>query len=148
MEQTVRFRVLIDHEVKKLTLSTGIPSTVDELVTAVKESFSITTDISLQYKDEEFDDFFTLTSTNELKDKDTLKVVYVPLHLTLTLVPQESTPDTSDVSSLCESASLSGDSLDTVILSPSTSQRQSPWPAVFPIQTFSHNTELVLRQGN
>ncbi|KAE8278095.1 hypothetical protein D5F01_LYC23836 [Larimichthys crocea] len=148
MEETVRFRVLVDHEVKKLTLSTGIPSTVDELVTAVKVSFSIPTDISLQYKDEEFDDFFTLTSTNELKDKDTLKVVYVPLHLTLTLVPQESTPDASDVSSLCESVSVSGDSADTVILSPSPSERQSPWPAVFPIPTFSHNTELALRQGN
>ena len=119
---------------------------MDELITTVKESFSIATDISLQYKDEEFDDFFTLTSTNELKDKDTLKVVYVPLHLTLTLVPQESTPDASDVSSLCESVSLSGDSLDT--LSPSTSERQSPWPAVFPIPTFSHNTELALGQGN
>ena len=105
--------------------------------------------ICLQYKDEEFDeDFFTLTSTNELKDKDTLKVVYVPLHLTLTLVPQESTRDASDVSSLCGSVSLSGDSLDTVILSPSPSERQSPWPAVFPIPTFSHNTELALRQGN
>lgn len=70
MEQTVWFQVLVVHEVKKLTLSTGISWTVDELVTAVKESFSIPTDTSLQYKDEEFDDFFTLTSTNELKDKD------------------------------------------------------------------------------
>lgn len=142
----MRFRVLIDHEVKKLTLSSGIPSTVDELVAAVKESFSIPADISIQYKDEEFGDFFTLTSTNDLKDKDTLKVVYVPI--TLTLVPQESTPDTSDVSSFCESVSLSGDSVDTEILSPSPSERQSPWPAVFPIPTFSHNTELALRQGN
>lgn len=157
MEQTVRFRVLIDHEVKKLTLSSGIPSTVDELVTAVKEHFSIPTDISLQYKDEEFDDFFTLSSTNELKDKDTLKVVYAPLDLMLTAVPlMQSTPDVSDVSSLYECKSLSGESVDTVMLSPSPSERQSPcpferqstWPAVFPIPTFSHNTELALRQGN
>ncbi len=142
----MRFRVRIDHEVKKLTLSSGIPSTVDELVAAVKESFSIPADISIQYKDEEFGDFFTLTSTNDLKDKDTLKVVYVPI--TLTLVPQESTPDTSDVSFFCESVSLSGDSVDTEILSPSFMERQSSWPAVFPIPTFSHNTELALRQGN
>ncbi|XP_038566683.1 uncharacterized protein LOC119897174 [Micropterus salmoides] len=148
MEQTVRFRVLIDHEIKTLTLSSGMPSTVNELVAAVKEHFSIPTDISLQYKDEEFDDFFTLTSTNELKDKCTLKVVYTPLELTLTVVPQESTPDASDVSSLCECTSLSGNSVDTVIPSPSPSERQSPWPAVFPIPTFSHNTELALRQGN
>ncbi|XP_032362781.1 uncharacterized protein LOC116674409 [Etheostoma spectabile] len=146
MEQTVRFRVLIDQEVKKLTLSSGIPSTVTELVAAVKEHFSIPTDISLQYKDEEFDDFFTLTSTNELNDKDTLKVVYAPLELALTVVPQESTPDASV--SFCDCTSLSGDSVDSVVLSPSSSERQSPWPAVFPIPTFSHNTELALRQGN
>lgn len=108
----MRFWVLIDHEVKKLTLSSGIPSTVEELVAAVKEHFSIPTDISLQYKDEEFDDFFTLTSTNELKDKCTLKVVYAPLALTLTVVPQESTPDVSDVSSLGECSSLSANSMD------------------------------------
>lgn len=78
MDQTVRFRVLIDHKVKKLTLNSGIPSTVNELVAATKENFSIFTDISLQYKDEDFEDF-TLTSTNELKDKDTLKV-YVLLN--------------------------------------------------------------------
>ncbi|KAL1005692.1 hypothetical protein UPYG_G00062440 [Umbra pygmaea] len=148
MEQTVRFRVLIEQEVKKLTLSSGIPSTVDELVAAVKEHFSIHAGISLQYKDEEFDDFFTITSTNELKDKDTLKVVYAPLELTLTVVPQESNPDASDVSSLCEFISPSGDSVDTCILSPSPSEWQSPWPAVFPIPTFSHNTELALTQGN
>lgn len=147
MEPTVRFRVLIDHEVKKLTLKSGIPSTVDELVAAIQEQFAITTEISVQYKDEEFDDFFTLTTAKELKDKDTLKVVYVPLNITLTVVPQESTPDTSSVCSLSESVTHS-DSDDTVILSPSPSERQNPWPAVFPIPTFSHNTELALSQGN
>ncbi|XP_067239633.1 uncharacterized protein [Chanodichthys erythropterus] len=148
MEPTVRFRVLIDHEVKKLTLNSGIPSTVDELVAAIKEQFAITTEISLQYKDEEFDDFFTLTTTKELKDKDTLKVVCVPLNITLTLVHQESPPDTSSVYSLSESVTHSDASDDTVILSPSPSERQNPWPAVFPIPTFSHNTELALSQGN
>ena len=118
---------------------------MDELVAAVKDNFSIPMDVSLQYKDEDFDDFFTLTSTNELKDKDTLKVVYAPINLTLAVAPQESTPDDSDLSSLCGSV----DSQDTLILSPSpSSERQKPWPAVFPIPTFSHNTELALRQGN
>lgn len=154
MEQTVRFWFLIDHEVKKLTLSSGIPSTVDKLVSTVKEHFSIPIDISLQYKDEKFDDFFTLSTTNELKDKDTLKVMHAPLDLMLTAVPlMQSMPDVSDVISLYECQSLSGES---VMLSPSPSERQSPcpferqstWPAVFPIPTFLHNTELALRQGN
>lgn len=67
MEPTVRFRVLIDHKVKKLTLNSGIPSTVDELIAAIKEQFAITTEISLQYKVKKY--FFTLTTTKELKDK-------------------------------------------------------------------------------
>lgn len=74
--------------------------------------------------------------------------MYAPQALTLTVVPQESTPDASDVSSLGECSSLSGNSVDTDILSPSPSGKQSPWPAVLPIPTFSHNTELALRQGN
>lgn len=63
METTVRFKVLIDHEVKELTLESGISSTVDKLVAAIQEQFAITTEISVQYKDEEFDDFFTLMTT-------------------------------------------------------------------------------------
>lgn len=146
MEQTVRFRVLIDQDIKKLTLNSGIPSSVGELVAATKEAFSITAEISLQYRDEDFDDFFTLTSTNDLKDKDTLKVVYALPAITLTLVPLESNPEASDVFSICDT--LSVDSQDTVILSPPPSERQNAWPAVFPIPTFSYNTELALRQAN
>lgn len=111
MERTVRF--LIDHEVKKLNLNSGIPSTVDELVAAVKENISIPTDIKLQYKDEDFDDFFTPAFTSEVKDKDTLKVVQAPLSLILTAVPQEDTLEASYLSSLCESVNLSVDSWDT-----------------------------------
>lgn len=69
---------------------------MDKLVAALKENFSITTEISLQYKDEEFDDFFTLTATKELKDKDTLKIVFVPINISMTTVPQESPPDPFD----------------------------------------------------
>ncbi len=74
--------------------------------------------------------------------------MYVPLNITLTLVPQESSPDTSSVYSLSVSVTHCDGSDDTVILSPSPSERQNPWPAVFPIPTFSHNTELALSQGN
>lgn len=96
-----------------------MPSSVEELLGAVKEEFSLTAEVSLQYRDEDFNDFFTLSSTSELKDKDTLKVVFMPHTVTLTVVPMESTPDTSDVSSLYECASQSTESDDTVNLSPS-----------------------------
>ena len=146
MEQTVKLRVLIDEEITKLTLNDGILSTVNELVDAIKSAYSITTDISLLYKDKDFDDFFTLTSTDDLRDKDTLKVVNVPQMLTLTIVPQEEIPDIFDV---CSQHSVDTvDSYDTLILSPSPSEMQDPWPTVFCIPTSSHNTELTLRQGN
>lgn len=144
----MKLRVLIKEDIKKLVLKNGIPFTVEDLVVAVKEEFSIKENISLLYKDEDFDDFVTLTSTKELKDKATLKVVYPVINLFMTVVPNESTPDVSDVSSLCESTTHSVDSQDTVILTPSPSERQNPWPMVFPIPTFSHNTELALRQRN
>lgn len=118
MEPAVRFMVLIDDEINKLTFNSGMPSSVDELLAAIKETFSIKTEISLQYKDDDFNDFFTLTSTSDLKDKDTLKIVYAPPSITLSFVPLESSSDTADVSSLSESLNHSVDSDDTVILSP------------------------------
>ncbi|XP_034038709.1 uncharacterized protein LOC117521504 [Thalassophryne amazonica] len=161
-EHAVRFRVVIDHDIKKITLNSGMPSSVEVLITAVKEAFSINSQISLQYKDADFDDFFTLTSTSDLKDKDTLKVVYVPPEIILTMHPHDRNPDASDVSSVDDLLSM--DSQDTLIESPtsserqntwlpmipksSPSERQSLWPAQFPIPTFSYNTELALKQGN
>lgn len=97
MEPGVRFWVLIDDEIKKLTLNSGMPSSVDELLAAIKETFSIKTEISLQYKDDDFNDFFTLTSPSDLKDKDTLKIVYAPPSIMLSFVPLESSSDTDDV---------------------------------------------------
>ncbi|XP_031146816.1 uncharacterized protein LOC116043926 isoform X2 [Sander lucioperca] len=146
MQQAVRFRVIIDHDIRKITFQTGIPSSVEDLIKVLKQAFSITTDIGLQYKDADFDDFFTLTTTTDLKDKDTLKVVHVPPGIVITTVPQERNPDTSDVSSA--DVPLSVDSQDTVIPSPPATERQSLWPAIFPIPSFSYNTEMALRQGN
>lgn len=47
-------------------------------------------------------------------------------------------------------SSLSSDKLtyDSCSLNLLSSERQNPWPQVFPIPTFSHNTELALRQRN
>uniref|UniRef100_A0A3B4TIL4 PB1 domain-containing protein n=1 Tax=Seriola dumerili TaxID=41447 RepID=A0A3B4TIL4_SERDU len=146
MQHAVRFRVIINHDVKKITFQNGLPSSVEDMITVLKQAFSITTDIGLQYKDTDFDDFFTLTSTADLKDKDTLKVVHVPPGIIMTTVPQECKPDTSDMSSVDELLSL--DSQDSLIPSPPPTERQNLWPAIFPIPTFSYNTEMALRQGN
>lgn len=206
MQQAMRFRVIIDHDIKKITFQNGIPASVDDLIKVFQQAFSITTCISLQYKDADFDDFFTLTSTSDLKDKDTIKVVHMPPGIIMTTVPQERNPDimttvsqernpdvmipvpqehkpdimtpvpqeckpdimtpvpqdckpdimttvpqecnpdTSGVSSVDDLHSL--DSQDNLITSPTATERQNLWPAIFPIPTFSYNTEMVLKQSN
>lgn len=145
----MRFRVIIDHDIKKITFQNGVPSSVEDMIKVLKQAFSITTDIGLQYKDADFDDFFTLTATNDLKDKDTLKVVHVPPGIIMTTVPQERHPDTSDMSDTLDDL-FSVDSQDAVIPSPPVrgTERHNLWPAIFPIPTFSYNTETALRQGN
>ena len=96
------------------------------------------------FKDKDFDDFFTLTSTDDLRDKDIQSSECTSnAH---TVVPQEEIPDIFDV---CSQHSVDTvDSHDTLILSPSPSEMQDPWPTVFCIPTSSPNTELALRQGN
>ena len=78
VQQAMRFRVIIDHDIKKITFENGVPLSVEDMIKVFKQAFSITSDIGLQYKDADFDDFFTLTSTSDLKDKDTLRVLHVP----------------------------------------------------------------------
>ena len=75
MDAAVKGGVILYHEIKKLCLP-GIPRTVQELEAAVKQAFGISVDISLQHKDPDFNDFITLSSTDDLQDKDTLKLVY------------------------------------------------------------------------
>lgn len=120
---------------------------MEDLIKVIKQGFSITTDICLHYKDSDFDDFFTVNSVSDLKDKDTLKIVHVPPGITVTTIPPlECNPDASVLSS--EDDLLSFDSQDNIMPSLLTAERQSLWPAKFPIPTFSYNTEMALRQGN
>ncbi|KAE8291471.1 hypothetical protein D5F01_LYC11079 [Larimichthys crocea] len=91
---------IIDHEIRKITFQNSLPSSVEDLIKVFQQAFFISTGINLQYKDADFDDFFTLTSTSDLKDKDTLKVVHVPPGIIVATVPQERNADTSDMSSV------------------------------------------------
>lgn len=86
MPQAMRFRVIINHDIKKITFQNGIPASVEDLIKVFQQAFSIATSISLQYN-ADFDDFCTLTSTSDLKDKDTIKVVQVPPGITMFTVP-------------------------------------------------------------
>lgn len=124
-----KLRVIIDQRIEKLVLASGIPSTVEELQKIVKETFAITDDFSLQYLDSEFEDYFTLNKTDQVKHKDTIKVVEtVPVVLNLLPVgntefaQQETDYDTiSTAESMTSSTDVSygsSSSQDTIILSP------------------------------
>ncbi|XP_058481854.1 sterile alpha motif domain-containing protein 3-like isoform X2 [Solea solea] len=153
MPQPAQLRVIIaDHDVRKVVLPSGIPETLDDLHSVIRDTFSIAKDFSLHYKDEDFDEFFTLLSTTDLKDKDTIKVVFLPnqeppIILTLTDVTNMNNqpceePDVDDT------ASVSTD--DTLILSSEDSpgHRSQRWPAQFSIPSFSGLTEIQIQSGN
>lgn len=54
---TVALRVVIEHRSEKLTLSSGIPSTVEQLHETVKGTFGLIEDFTLHYLDEDFGDY-------------------------------------------------------------------------------------------
>lgn len=87
---SVRPRVMLQEEIRKLLLPLGIPQTVGELKTILQETFEIKLfeikNFTIQFQDEDFDgQFFTLLyKTKDIKDKDTIKVVLIETMITLT----------------------------------------------------------------
>ena len=153
----VALKVIIEHRSEKLTLPSGMPSTVEQLHETVKETFELTDDFTLHYLDEDFGDFFTLHTTNQVKHKGTLKVVIIPsVVLTLTTVTENET-DVMNDSSTSASTDLTADyqtddasvsSQDTIILSPRASPHTTSWPKQISIPLFSVATEAILRNAN
>uniref|UniRef100_A0A8C9WA82 Uncharacterized protein n=1 Tax=Scleropages formosus TaxID=113540 RepID=A0A8C9WA82_SCLFO len=131
----------IQEQIRKLVLPLGIPNTVDELKLAVKEAFVITEEFSLQYMDSDFHDFFTLTSTDQIQHKDTVKVVF-PSPVVLTFCYSG-----ADVSTTQSDDALSSSSQDTLILSPQSSPDRLPWPQEFTIPCFSPEVQIVLEKA-
>ena len=159
-----KLRVIIDDRIEKLVLPLGIPPTVEELQTIVKENFGISEEFSLQYLDSEFEDYFTLHKTYQIKHKDTVKVVCaVPIILQLQQVNESSDISFGQLSTDCDSVSCAessgsntdssagtSSSTDTIILprQKSTTERCEPWPKEFPIPQFAYETEMCLERAN
>lgn len=77
-----------EHVIRKLLLPSGIPNTVDDLISVIKQSFQLDGHLKLMYMDTDFGQFFSLTSAEDLKDKDSIKVVQVEEpSVILTLTP-------------------------------------------------------------
>ncbi|KAG9260477.1 hypothetical protein AMEX_G632 [Astyanax mexicanus] len=157
MAGRVTFRVLFggEDDARKLAIESGIPSTVEEFALQIKTFFQVTEPFRLQYRDREMDDqFMNLTSTSELEDKATVRVVYMPSETThfnpLTKDSSSTVPGTpSSVSSSSHQANDSDSyiSSDTIILS-SPGTRSCSWPKVFVVPRFSYCAEMILHSGN
>lgn len=163
-----QLRVLIDDRIEKLILPSGLPDTVDDLKDVIKVSFGIPDECYLLYLDSDFGDFFTLHRCDQIKNKDTIKVVKAtPVVLDLFPVEEPLASSVSGPSVDWEStdmvglgtsafntpaaessaASLSSEA-STVILPPrSPTERCQRWPKPFPIPTFAYETEICLQRA-
>uniref|UniRef100_A0A3Q2T6P5 Uncharacterized protein n=1 Tax=Fundulus heteroclitus TaxID=8078 RepID=A0A3Q2T6P5_FUNHE len=147
----IALKVIIEHRSKKLTLSSGIPSTVEGLHATVKNTFGIIEDFTLHYLDEDFGDYFTLHSANQIQHEGTIKVVIIP-SIVLTCTPTENQTDVSNLNNSSSSAtdtksdyqtSDTSSSQNTVILTLRGSPHKSLWPDDIIIPLFSVATEAV-----
>lgn len=159
MPLPAQLRVVIkDCDVRKLTLPSGIPQTLEALRAIILETFQVDGDFSLMYEDKEFgNEYFTLTSTADINDKSTIKIIQVEPTVTLTFsttaesdLLMSSTPrsaeDTPNSEAQHSANDLGGSSTDTVILPDSC--RLDPWPLHFEIPKFSRDVELILQEAN
>ncbi|KAK0148779.1 hypothetical protein N1851_010862 [Merluccius polli] len=163
MSAPTHLRVVIaETQVYKLTLPDGIPSTVDKLLAAAQNHFQLEGSYTVMHMDKDFDNqFFTLTSTDVVNDKDTIKLVETDPSVILTLTPisepsASSTPVPLDQS---QDESSSASSSDTIILGLLdygknhnhdyfAEYRSEPWPTNVVIPSFSYGVEMILEAGN
>lgn len=158
MSQPAQLRVILaDHDVRKVVLPSGIPETVDDLQSVICDTFSIARDFSLHYKGIDFGEFFTLFSTIDLKDKDTIKVVFLQDQeptITITLTDVTNTDVTNMTDQPCEehyvddTASVSTDGTLTLSSEDSPDHRFQRCPAQFSIPSFSGLTEIQIQSAN
>ncbi|KAL6481996.1 hypothetical protein MHYP_G00100760 [Metynnis hypsauchen] len=154
---SVVLKVVIEHRSEKLILSSGIPSTVEQLHETVKGTFGLIEDFTLHYLDEDFGDYFTLHSTSQIKHKGTIKVVVIPsVVLTLADLTENQTDgelnnsysSATDAREECQMDGASVSSQDTILLSPRESPLRNLWPDEIVIPLFSGATEAILMNAN
>ncbi len=158
---SVQLRVIIEeNNIRKLTLPTGFPNKVEDLVSEIIQTFQIHGEFGLLYEDKDFgNQFFTLNSTADLEDKATVKLVRNEPLITLDLHPldesglsiTQSTLETYPADDGEAYTSLADDvepssSQDTVLLPESC--RSAPWPVPFQVPTFSRDIELIMAEAN
>ncbi|XP_029920173.1 uncharacterized protein LOC115368261 isoform X2 [Myripristis murdjan] len=159
--ESVVLKVMIEERSERLSLSSGIPRTVEELRETVKETFGIMEEFTLHYLDEDFGDYFTLHSTSQVTHKGTIKVVIIP-PIVLTLTPTPDIENMVNLSNLNDSSSSAASTKedyqtdgtssmswqDAAVTSPGGNPQRTLWPDAITIPSFSMATEAVLRNAN
>lgn len=149
MSTPAKLRIVLGEEsYVKLILPSGIPDSVDNLKFEIQKHCGIEGEFRLQYMDNDFDQFMNLTSTADIQDKGTVKVIIpseqstqVPSHTPYT--PFQGMDDSSaDTDILSSSGSTSSTSTS------SSSLRCQGWPRSFPIPLFCHEVEMQLSNAN
>uniref|UniRef100_A0A4W6E0B6 Uncharacterized protein n=1 Tax=Lates calcarifer TaxID=8187 RepID=A0A4W6E0B6_LATCA len=152
MSHQAKLRIILqDHDIRKLDLPHGLPGTVGEHESIVRKTFGLQGNFTLHYKDADFGEkYFSLISTSDIKDKDTIKVVnIVEPYITLNVTEVDTSFESESETSIYSSATSVSTS-DTLILSSPEHgiQRSQRWPAEFPVPRFAYDTELLLASGN
>ncbi|XP_059188275.1 uncharacterized protein LOC131971024 [Centropristis striata] len=131
----------------KLTLTSGIPDSVDSLKFEIQKQCGIEGEFRLQYMDNDFDQFMNLTSTTDIQDKGTVKVIVpseqstqAPSHMPFT--PFQGMDDSS-----ADTDILSSSESTTSTSSPTSSLRSQGWPRSFPVPPFSYEVEMQLSKA-
>lgn len=146
--------ILEDDDIRKLVVPFGIPSSLQDLHDIIQATFHIPKTFNVMYQDKDFDgQFFTLSSIEDVHDKDTLKLVFTqPIVLNFSPVGASDVESFVPEQSSDTSSGHSSGSQDTILLSSSDesgpSFRSQPWPAKFPVPAFSYDVDLVLEAGN
>lgn len=117
--------ILTDSRSQRLTLSYGLPASVDDLMDEVKKQCGLQGNFRLQFMDSLFvNEFLNLTSISEVEDKGTLKAIDMSRPTTMQYDDERSTvlnpvqkPKAFSPSSVHDSSSLSSGSVDTDVLS-------------------------------
>uniref|UniRef100_A0A3P9K7A5 Uncharacterized protein n=1 Tax=Oryzias latipes TaxID=8090 RepID=A0A3P9K7A5_ORYLA len=142
--------ILPDDSCQRLTLSRGLPASIEDLIDEVKKQCGLDGSLKLQFMDSLFgNEFLNLTSVSEVEDKGTLKVIHVSKPTTMhSKESSVSNPLQGSSPPSTNHSFPSSGSVDTDILSSSeSSSSRSSWPAFFHVPKFSYDAELKLQQA-
>ncbi|KAI5621005.1 sterile alpha motif domain-containing protein 3-like, partial [Silurus asotus] len=135
--------ILGENNAQKVTLEHGVPCSLAELLNEIQTQCNLMGEIRLQIMDPDFHEFVNLTSTTDVQNKSTLKVI--KLCESLAVSPSPSSCDTVILSSRSSSELSPTSSLEP---QDSTSNTKSSWPTSFVVPRFSYDAEIKLEQGN